>query len=210
MPRAFSRYNPRLRSPFASMSCSPIQRIHQGGQAIFGFVPRPVRRGQVREHGRDAPDLKEVDHAHERGMDLDGRAAKGRDRIDDDRGGREALDLAQHQGQVHLEAVEARPRRLEAQQAGIDVPAEIEADRAHVAHDLGRGFLEGEVDAAFAAPARRIREMRGEDGLAGAGRARDEHARSAIIAADAEHGVDAGDAARHDRSWTCRDRGPPR
>jgi hypothetical protein len=101
-----------------------------------------------------------------------------------------------HFCQMHLEAEQAWPCRLEPQKAGRDPWLKIDADRAHVANDLSRRLLECEVQAFLAASARGIDEVVGQAGLAGPGRARHQDARSTVEASDAEHRVEAGDACR--------------
>ena len=121
-------------------------------------------------------------------------------RIDDHGRRLEAHDVAMHAGDVHFEPEQAGTRGLAFQQAGVDPGCQVDADGAHVAHQLGRRFLEGEIDATIAAPARGFGEMRREAGLARARRTRHEDARSLVIAARPEHRVETRDAGRHHRA----------
>ena len=91
---------------------------------------------------------------------------------------------------MHLEAMHRRPRRVEAQQPALQPRLQVDADGAHVAHDLLLRFLEGEVQAALAARAGAVGEVSGEDGLAGARRAGDQDAAAAVVALPAEHRVE--------------------
>ena len=84
------------------------------------------------------------------------------------------------------------------QQALFDPAPKVDADRAHVAHDLARRFLEGEIDALLTAPAGRIGKMRGNAGLAGPGGAGHQQAATAEIALAAEHAVEFGNAGGDD------------
>ena len=54
-------------------------------------------------------------------MDLRVRSAQGGDRVHHDDVRPEAVNIAVHAGEVHLQAEEARARRLETQEARVDV-----------------------------------------------------------------------------------------
>ena len=97
-------------------------------------------------------------------------------------------------GQVHLQAVGGGAGGVEAQQALLQPGRQVEADGAHVADHLAFRLLEGEVQAALAAAAGGVGEVRRQAGLAGARRAGDEHAAAAVDPRAAEHGVEPGDA----------------
>ena len=72
------------------------------------------------------------------------------------------------------------------------------------------GFLEGEVEAAFAAAAGGIDEVGGHARLAGAGGAGDQDAAAAVIALAAQHGVQPRDAGGDPLGWRPHGRGPGR
>ena len=96
----------------------------------------------------------------------------------------------------------SRPRRpgrkhWNCKQAGVDPLLQIDADRCHVANDLGLGLLEGEVQGALPATAGGVAELRGQRRLAGAGGAADEHGAALVEASVTEHRVEPGDAGRH-------------
>ena len=93
---------------------------------------------------------------------------------------------------MRLEAVARRAVGVKLQQARCDPRLQIDADGAHVANELLRRLFEQKAQAAFAAPARRVEEMRREAGLPSAGRAGDEHRAPAEVTLAAEHRVDAG------------------
>ena len=99
-----------------------------------------------------------------------------------------------HAREMHLQPEEARACGLEAQQAGVDMLLQIQANGADVAADLLAPFLEHEGQASFPAPASRVEHVRGDGGLAGPGHARDEDAGAAEEAAGTQHGVEARDA----------------
>src|SRR6187397_3354695 len=85
---------------------------------------------------------------------------------------------------------------MDFEQALVDPPAEVDADRAHVADNLRRRFLVSEEQAAFAPPAGRVDEGRADRRLAGARRTGYEHAAAAIDALTAEHFVERRHAER--------------
>ena len=158
---------------------------------------------QAGHHRRDALHLEEVDHARHQRHRVFGRARarEAGQRIDHHHVRLEGLHLVVHAHQVHLQAEERRPRRREPQLPGLLPLPETQPDRRHVADDLRLRFLEREIQAPPAPPARRIGERRRHDRLAGARRARDEHgAAGEVAAAIAEHRVQfrhaAGDARR--------------
>src|SRR5262249_59211776 len=76
------------------------------------------------------------------------------------------------------------------QEALPDVPFEVDADGAHVAGNLGRRLLEGEVDRLFAPLAGGVDEGGGHAALAGPRRAGDQHAAAPVVPLAAEHGVE--------------------
>ena len=164
--------------------------------------------GQAREQGRDPLGLEEVDQPHQHRLGLDGRAgAEERgDRVHDHHAGLELVDQLVEAGQVRFQAVGAGAGGVETQQAFLRPGRQIQADGAHVADELALGLLEGEVQAALAAPAGRVDEVGGQARLAGARGSGDEHAAAAVDPLAAEHGVepvDAGGDPLVDASW-CR------
>src|ERR1700761_4961406 len=98
-----------------------------------------------------------------------------------------------------FQTVESRPRGLKLQEALSNPGLQVDPDRAHVADDLVRRFLKGEVEATFAAPAGRMHVAACERRLPGAGGTRDEHARSAIKSPTFEHAVQPWNAAGNPR-----------
>ena len=111
-------------------------------------------------------------------------------------GGLELVHRLVDAHQVLLQAVERRAHRVEAQQPLANPLVQVEADRGHVPDDLGRRFLEGQVEAALAPAADAVGEGGGEAGLARAGGAGDQDAAAAIVALAAQHRVQAFDAGR--------------
>ena len=83
---------------------------------------------------------------------------------------------------------------MEPQQPGVDPRPQVDADRGHVADDLGLGLLEGEVHGPLAPTAGGVAELRGQGRLAGARGAADQDGAALVEAAVAEHGVEAGHA----------------
>ncbi len=130
--------------------------VHQRRYAAVVLAHLVAWRRQAGEKCGDPAALADVGQPHQGGVDLERRAAERRNRIDHQRLRLELLDVAIHPRQVHLEAEQAGPRRLEPQQAGIDVTLQIDPDRGHVAHDLVGRFLERE-DTGSARHARRPR-----------------------------------------------------
>ena len=110
--------------------------------------------------------------------------------------GCELLNVLQLQADMRLHADTRRTHRMESQESAVHPFLQVDADRAHVAHDLRGRFLEREIQAALAAPAGRIDEMRREAGLAGAGRARHQHRCCRGRSPAAQHVVELGDAGR--------------
>ncbi len=92
---------------------------------------------------------------------------------------------------MHLQPGPRGARGAEAEQPGSRRRPQVEADGGHVAHDLPLRLLEGEVEAALAAATRGLGHARGEAGLAGPRRARDQGAAAAVEPLAAEHGVEA-------------------
>ncbi len=150
------------------------------------------------EEGGDAPLLADVGKAQQRTVDFRLHAPEGRDRIDHHRRWIELQDVAVHAREVHFQAVQAGPGGLEHEQSALDVLLQIDPGRAHVAHDLVRGFLESEVQAPFAPLADRVGEPGAEGRLAGPRKARQQDAGAAIETAPGEHGVEVRDAGRRD------------
>jgi hypothetical protein len=68
---------------------------------------------------------------------------------------------------MQFEAEKGRTRRRKPKQPLFYPRFEINSQRAHISDDLVPGFFEGEIQGAFAAPAGRIGELRGNAGLAG-------------------------------------------
>ena len=115
MPRDFNRYSTRLRSPFASIVPQRQPGIPSTTTRVrsMSSICSPDGR-QAREHRRDAARLADVGEAHERRVDLGQTDHETpRSGSTDDDGRLDALDVAIHSREVHLESVEARPRGLE-------------------------------------------------------------------------------------------------
>ena len=154
--------------------------------------------GEAGEQQRDLPPLEEVEQAQQHGLDVgpgaDGQ--EGGDRVEDHDLRVEIPDRLVDLHQVSLQPVQRGPGGLEAQQSLPHPGLEVGADRAHVADDLGPRLLEGEVDAALAAPAGRVDETGRESGLAAARATGDQQAAAAVIALAAEHLVEGADPRR--------------
>src|SRR4051794_19772658 len=87
-------------------------------------------------------------------------------------------------------------RGMEFQKPFVDPRIEIDADRAHIADDLPGRFLESEIQAALAAPAGRIYEMRRHAGFTRSGGAGQKNAAALIEALSTHHAVQPPDASR--------------
>src|SRR4051794_763554 len=90
---------------------------------------------------------------------------------------------------MHLQSERAWAEGREVQQILLDPASKVYADRVHIARDLARRFLEGEIDALFPAPAGCIGKMRGNAGFASPGGAGHQQAATTKIALAAEHAV---------------------
>ncbi len=142
--------------------------------------------------------LQKIDQPREHGPHFVQRADHEQigDRVHDHDAGLEAGDVFVGHQQHFFDPAVGRTRRMELQQPLADPRLEVDADRAHVADDLPGRFLEREIQAALAAAAGRIHEMRRHAGLAGAGRAGHQDAAPAIEALAAHHAVQPVDAGR--------------
>src|SRR5262245_4905351 len=114
--------------------------------------------------------LQEIDEAREHRARILRRAGEGEvvDRVDDEYLRLEVTDELVDRREVHLQSVEACAGCMEPQQPLLDPRLELQADRAHVAHDLRRRLLEREIEAPLAALARGIGEVRRDAALAAA------------------------------------------
>ena len=171
--------------------------IHQGGDAPLAFVHHRAGTRQAGEHGGNPLRLADVGETHENRVNIGRRPAKSRDRIDHDDRRLEPFDVAVHPGEMHLEPVEARPCRLEAERIAVEMRLEVDSHRTHVADDLVGRFLEGEVEASLAAAAGRVHERGAERRFSRPREAGNQHAGAAVIAAKTKHRVETGDARRH-------------
>ena len=175
MPRDLSTYSRRLRSPPSSMSRSSSQ------VSISEEMPASVcLRGQpplVRlvNSAVICPHLEEVDQAHaasrrlSRSVPAAMKLVIGSTTTSAGWKSRTCLCMVARcisRPETVGRAAWNRSRPFSIQRL------EVEADGAHVAHDLARRLLEGEVEAALAAPAGGVGEVGGQAGLAGARRAR--------------------------------------
>ena len=77
-----------------------------------------------------------------------------------------------------------------------DPRGQVNPDRAHVAHDLIGGFLEGKIEGALAALAGGPHERGGQAALAGPGRAGHQDRAAAVVAFAAQHRVEPRHARR--------------
>ena len=137
--------------------------VHQRRNAQLGMLQSPADDGQVGTEGGNTLHLQEIDQPGEHRLDfqLAGRGAQIGNRIKNDDGRIEPFDGLVHSHQVHLQSVESRPGVAEFQQAFSHPLRQVEADGVHVADDLVPGFLEGEIEAALAAPAGGVDEVGG-------------------------------------------------
>src|SRR5687768_6751073 len=85
---------------------------------------------------------------------------------------------------------------MQPERALLDVRLEVDADALHVARQLLRRLLEGEVEAALATPRRLLCKVRRQAGLAGAGGTAHQNRGAAVVALAVEHIVERWDAAR--------------
>ena len=183
MPRDLRMYMARLRSPPNSRSRnnSQVSTIEEMSTSVFSGASSPgvklVKRAVIRcifkksisrsQHGSRVLTISRLDQAA--------------DRIEDDYLGLELLDQFVKYRQVHLQAMECGPDGVEAEQVFLNPRLQVHANRAHVADDLVRRLFEREVQAGLAARARRVREMRGDTGLAGTRRPGHQYAAAAEI-----------------------------
>ena len=200
MPRDLSTYSTRLCSPLPSMVLTQEPGVDERGDLLVGLRRRSALGVEAGEQRGHALGLQEVDLAgeHRRHVGAGADAQQVRDRVHDDDRRVELADELLHREQVRLEAEQAGAEAAELQQAGVDPPLQVDADRGHVADDLGLGLLEGEVHA----PARRGAQVASQNCAASVdlpvpARAADQHGAAPVEAAVAEHGVEAGDAGRH-------------
>ena len=179
--------------------------VHQRGNGALRGLKRAASAGQIGEQGRDLVHLQEVNDPQQHGANLllRGHHAEIGDGVYHHDLGFELLDQVVHGHQVHFQAVHGATRRLEPQQAALHPGLQVQADGAHVAHDLARRLLEGVVETALPPPAGAVGEVSGHAGLARAGGAGDQDAGAPIVSLSAHHGVQAwdaaGDALRGDR-----------
>src|SRR4051794_3574023 len=96
---------------------------------------------------------------------------------------------------MHLQAVHGGARRLELQHPFVHPVLQIDANRAHVAHDLALRLFEGEVDAALTRATGSIDEGGGETRLPRAGPAGEENAAPPEVPLPAQHRVELLDTA---------------
>ena len=87
-----------------------------------------------------------------------------------------------HGHQMHLQPVQGRAGVAEFEQTLFHPLFQVDADGAHVADDLVAGLLEGEIEAALAAPAGGVDEMGGHARFAGSGGAGDQDAAPPVVA----------------------------
>ena len=83
---------------------------------------------------------------------------------------------------------------MKPQQAALDQRLQAQPDGMHVADDLVGRFLEREEEHALPAPGGGLGKIGGDDGLAGAGRAREQNAAAAKKSPPAQHRVEPGNA----------------
>ena len=160
MPRDFKIYRPRLRSPFISRLRNKSQVSINDEMPTSDCSGLLLIAGQTGQQRGNLPRFQKIHQAHEHGFGFQRAADFGESghRIDHHHRGIEIADLLEHQRQVRLQALNLRPRRMETQQAALDPAAEIDADGAHIAHDLLLRFFKGKIHAALAARARGIDE----------------------------------------------------
>lgn len=118
-----------------------------------------------------------VHQACEHGLDL-GIAAdevEAGDRVDDHAPRLELIHPGVYRRQVGFQSIGGRPRGAELQQALAHPGFQVDADRAHVAHDLLGRLFEREIQAALAAPAGRASKVGRQAALSGAGLAGSQH-----------------------------------
>ena len=138
MPRDLSMYIPRLRSPPISMSRSSSQVSMTEEMSDIGCSS--VRPPEVRLVISAViccilrKSISRISMAFDFGAGADGEEAG--DRIDHHHPRRKLLHQLVDHRQVHLQAIHHRARGLDAQQPLLDPRRQIDADRAHVAHEL--------------------------------------------------------------------------
>ena len=89
-----------------------------------------------------------------------------------------------HGGQMRLEAEARRAVRVELQQSTIHPLLQVDADGAHVAHQLRGRLLEKEIQATLATPAGGIHEMGRQARLAGARGSGEQDGAAAVVTRD--------------------------
>ena len=191
-----------MRSPPSSMSRTSNQVSTSEVMPYAAMLHVSRRRGEAGHQQRDALRLQEVDQPrqHRVAVAHDAGAGQCRDRIEHH--GRAARSprtaRAPSPGASPGRRVVGRLASMRSSPLSIDPALQVDADRAHVAHQLRRRLLEREVQAALAASAAWPRaKARGQRGLAGAGGAGEQHRAAAEVARAAEHGVEPRHAAGH-------------
>lgn len=96
-----------------------------------------------------------------------------------------------------LETEQAGAYAAKLKQSLVHPPGEVDPHRCHVAHDLGRGLLESEVQRPLATLAGRDAELGRDSRLARSGGAADEHRAPAVKTFAAEHLIEAFHPAGH-------------
>ena len=89
--------------------------------------------------------FQKIDQAEQHGLriELAARRDQVADRVDDHHLVVELGNVLVHAGEVHLEAVKARTRRFDPQQALLQPRLDVDADRSHIARELRWRFFKG-------------------------------------------------------------------
>jgi len=110
----------------------------------------------------------------------------------------EALQVAVHARQMHLQSVEAGPRGLKPQQAAFGPRPQVQPDGQGIPADFVGTLLENEEHAALAACTGGVGEMAADCRLARAGDARQQDAGTLEEPAGPEHCIEPRNAAWDD------------
>ena len=153
IPRDLRIHNPRLRSPPISMSRSRSQVSAREEMPTSDCSRGLSGRSQSGDQDCDLIHLQKVDQAGQHRFDIEQvpYADEVCDWVNDHNSGFKLIDRLVHRQEVSLQTVDRRPLRMEFQKSFRHPGLKVYPDRAHIADNLCRRFLESEKDTPLSA-----------------------------------------------------------